>query len=111
MLSNIIAVGYQNRKIWCFNFPGATSADVLTKIDDVLNNKPASLIVHVGKNNLTNDKNLLINLKRIISKTNKTSSNTILTFSNTIFWKYNKNLEKTRADNNSRLKNWQKRLI
>ena len=34
------------------DFPGATSADVLTKIDDVLNKKPASLNVYVGINNL-----------------------------------------------------------
>ena len=36
------------------NFLGATSADVLTKIDDVLNKKPAFLNVHVGINDLTN---------------------------------------------------------
>ena len=40
-------------------FPGATSADVSTKIDDVLNKKPASLIVHAGSNDVTNDINLL----------------------------------------------------
>ena len=67
------------------NFPGATSADVLTKIDDVLNKRLTSLIVHVGTNDLTNDINLLSNIKKIVNKTNKTFPNTVLTFSNIIF--------------------------
>ena len=50
--------------------------------------------------------NLLSNVKKIVNKTNKTSHKTILTFSNIIFRKDRKNLEKTRADTNSRLKNF-----
>ena len=46
------------------NFPGATSSDVLTKIDDVLNKKPIFLNVHVGANDLINDINLLSNIKQ-----------------------------------------------
>ena len=46
------------------NFSGATSEDILTKIDDVLDEKPASLIVHVGTNDLTNEINLLSNAKK-----------------------------------------------
>ena len=87
------------------NFPDAISSDVLTKIDDVLNKKIASLIVHVGTNDLTNDINLLSNVKKIVNKTNKTSPNTVLTFSNIIFRKDKKNL-KSRVDANSRLKNF-----
>ena len=66
-------------------FPGATRAYVLTKIDDVLNKRLTSLIVHVGTNDLTNDINLLSNIKKIVNKTNKTFPNTVLTFSNIIF--------------------------
>ena len=84
------------------NFPGATSSDVLMKTDDVLNKKPSSLVVHVGTNDLTSD----INVKKIVNKTNKTFPDTVLTFSNIIFRKDKKNLEKTRADTNSRLKNF-----
>ena len=61
-------------------FPGAISADVLTKIDDILNKKPTSLIIHVGTNDLTNDINLIPNVKKIVNKTDKTSPNTVLTF-------------------------------
>ena len=76
------------------------------KIDDVLNKKSASLIVHVDKNILTNNINLLSNVKKFVIKTNKTSPNTVMTFSNIIFRKDKKNLEKTLADTSSRLKNF-----
>ena len=71
----------KSKEMDVLNFPGATSADVLTKIDDVLNIKPAFLNVHVGINDLTNYINLLSNVKKIFNKINKTSPNTFLTFS------------------------------
>ena len=111
MLNNINSRGLsKSKEVNVLDFPGATSADVLTKIDDVLNKKPASLIVRFATNDLANDINLLSNVKKIVNKTNKTSPNTVLTFSNIIFRKDKKNLEKTRADTNSQLKNfcWQK---
>ena len=92
----------KSKEVDVLNFPGATSSDVLTKIDDVLNKKPASLIVRVGTNDLTSNMNLLSNVKKIVNKTNKTSPKTVLTFSNIIFRKDRNNLEKTRADTNSR---------
>ena len=41
------------------NYPGATSEDILDKIDDLLKVKPDCLLVHVGTNDLTNNVNLL----------------------------------------------------
>ena len=106
MLNNINSRGLsKSKEVDVLNFPGATNSDVLTKIDDVLNKKPASLIVHVGTNDLIIDINLLSNVKKIVNKTNKTSPNTVLSFSSIIFRKGKKNFEKTRADINSRLKN------
>ena len=107
MLNNINSCGLSKLKeVDVLNFLSATSGKVLTKIGNVLNKKKASLIVHVGANDLTNDINLLSNVKKIVNKTNKTSPNTILTFSNIIFRKDKKNLEKTREDTNSRLENF-----
>ena len=107
VLNNINSCGLsKSNEVDVSSFPGATSAYVLIKIDDVLNKKPASLIVHVGTNNLTNDINMLSNVKKIVNKTNKTSPNTVLTSSNIIFRKDKRNLEKTRADTNSQLKNF-----
>ena len=65
MLSNINSCGLsKSKEVDVLDFPGATSADILTKIDDVLNKKPASLIVHAGTNDLTSDINLLSNVKK-----------------------------------------------
>ena len=84
---------------------GKTSNDIARKIDDVLNQKPESLTVHVGTNDLINDINLLNNIKKIVTKTRQKSLNTLLIFSNIIIRKDKRNLERLRADTNSRLKN------
>ena len=79
---------------------GETSNDIARKIDDVLNQKPESLTAHVGTNDMIND-----NIKKIVTKTRQKSLNTILIFSNIIIRKDKRNLERLRADTNSRLKN------
>ena len=107
MLNNINGCGLsKTKKVDVLKFPGATSADIVTKIDDVLDKKPESIIIHVSTNDLTNDINLLSNIKKIVNKTNKISPNTILNFSNTIIRKDKRHIEKTRADTNSWLKNF-----
>ena len=102
----------KSKKVNVLNFPGATSADVVTKIDDVLNKKPASLIVHVGTNDLTNDINLLSNVKKLLIKLTRHLPIQFWLFQILFFEKIKKKLEKTRADTNSRLKKFcrQKRL-
>ena len=98
-MNNINSRGLsKSKEVDVLNFPGAISTNFLTKIDDVLKKKPASLIVQVGTNDLTKNINRLSNVKKI----KKTSPNTVLTFSNIIFQKDKKNLEKTQADTNSR---------
>ena len=72
MLNNIKSRGLcKSKKVDVLNFSGATSEDILTKIDVVLDEKPASLIVHVGTNDLTNEINLLSNAKKIVNKIKK----------------------------------------
>ena len=113
MLNNINNRGLLGtKKFDVLNFRGATSTDILTKIDDVLDKKPKSIIIHVETNDLTNDVNLPSNIKNIVSKTNRTSPITSLNFSNIIFRKDKKNIEKTSTDTNSRLKNfWKQKNI
>ena len=41
------------------SYPGATSEDILDKINNLLKVKPDCLLVHVGTNDLTNNMNLL----------------------------------------------------
>ena len=67
----------KRKKVDVVNFPGATSTDILRKIDDAPDKKPESIIIRV----VTNDVNLLLNVKKIVSKTNRTSPNTSLGFS------------------------------
>ena len=94
MLNNVNSRGIsKSKKVEVLNFPGATSNDILRKIDDVLNRKPESLIVHAGTNDLTNEINLLNNVKKIVTKTKQKSPKTVTSFSNIIIRKDKKNLE------------------
>ena len=78
----------------------------MNEIDEVLKGKPESLIIDIGTNNLTNNINLLRNVKEIVNKAKKTSPDTVLRFSDIVFRKDKKNIEKMRADTNSRFKNF-----
>ena len=69
----------------------------------ILEDKPQSLIAHVGINNLTNDVNFL---NKTVNKTKKKPANTVISFSIIIIRKDRRNLEKSHADTNSRLKNF-----
>ena len=105
MLNNVNSRGLSNQKcgaiklkllkVELLNFPGVTSTDVVNKVDDILVDKPQSLIVHVGTNDLTNDVNLLNNVKKIVSRIKKKSPNTAISFSNIIIRKDRKNLGKS----------------
>ena len=72
MLNNINSrVLSKSEKVEVLKFPGATSRAIVGKIDDVLNQKPESLIVHVGTNNLTNEISFLKNIKKLTPKQSK----------------------------------------
>ena len=60
MLNNVNSRGLlKSKNVEVINFPGATSTDIVEKIDKILENQQLkSLIVHVG----TNDLNLLSNV-------------------------------------------------
>ena len=50
MLDNINGKGlFKSKKVNVLNIPGATSSDIVDKIDDVLEWKPESLIAHVAQ--------------------------------------------------------------
>ena len=81
----------------------------MNEIDEVLKGKPESLIIHIGTHDLTNNINLLTNVKKIVNKVKKTSPDTVISFSDIVFRKdKKKNIEKTRADTKSRLRNFYK---
>ena len=81
MLNNINSRGLsKSKKVEVLNFSGATSVDIVDKMDVILDDQPKSIIVHVGTNDLTNDVNLLNNVKKIVNKTKKKSPNTNYVF-------------------------------
>ena len=107
VLNNVNGRGLsKSKKVEVINFPGATSTDIVEKIDDILEHHPKSLVVYVGSNDPTNYVNLLNNVKKIVNKTKKKSPNTVISFSNTIVRKGRRNLENKRSDTNARLKNY-----
>ena len=71
----------KSKKVDVLNIPGATSGDIIGNIDEVLEGKPESLIVHVGRNDLTNSVNLLGDVQKIVNKVKSTSPDTPLMFS------------------------------
>ena len=54
----------KNYRVKVNNFPGGTSATILENIDQLAKSKPDCLIVHAGKNDLANGKNLLNQVKK-----------------------------------------------
>ena len=88
------------------NYPGATSEDILDKIDDLLKVKPDCLLVHVGTNDLTNNVNLLSSVKKMVNKVKNSSPNTKLVFSSVILRKDKKDISKKVGETNQRLKNY-----
>ena len=77
MLNGIREKGMsKNHRIKVNNFPGGTSATILEKIDQLVNSKPDCLIVHAGKNDLANGRNLLNHVKKIVKQVEKVSQNT-----------------------------------
>ena len=99
---NVVIIG--DSMLNNINAKGLSKSKKFDKIDDVLEGKPESLIVHVGTNDLTNNVNLLSNVKKIVNKV-KNTSDTALIFSN-IIRRDKRNLKKMRADTISRLKNF-----
>ena len=68
LLNNINGKGLsKSKKVDVLNISGATSDDIVDKIDDVMEGKPESLIVPVGTNDLPNNVNLLNNVKIIVN--------------------------------------------
>ena len=77
MLNNVNSRGLlKSKKVEVLYFPGATSTNIVNKMNDILEDRPQSLIVYVGTNDLKNAVNLLNNVEKIVNKTKKKSPNT-----------------------------------
>ena len=74
----------QSQKVQVETFPGITSLNILDQIEESLERKFESLIIHVETNDQTNDISLLSNSK-ICSKTKKVSPRTRIVFTSIVF--------------------------
>ena len=54
-------------------FPGGTTETILEEIKELVKNKPDTLIVHAGTNDMTKGKNMLNNIKNIIKSVKRFS--------------------------------------
>ena len=88
------------------NYPGATSEDILDKIDDLLKVKPDCLLVHARTYDLMNNVNLQNSVKKMVKKVRNFSSNTKIVFSSVILRKDKKDISKKVGETNQRLKNY-----
>ena len=66
------------------NFPSATTENNLGKVEELLKNKPDTLIVHVGINDFTKGKNVLNSVKKKLLNPQKYFLQTKLVFSSLI---------------------------
>ena len=81
MLNRISEEGMsKNYRVKVNNFHGSTSPTILENIDQLAKSKPDCLIVHAGKNDLANGKNLLNQVKKIIKQVRRVSQITKLYF-------------------------------
>ena len=54
----------QKKKVLVKIFPGATSEKILEEMDEIIKEKPDSIIIHAGTNDLINNINLLNSAKK-----------------------------------------------
>ena len=106
MLKNInIRELSKSKKVSVSNLPGATSEDILDKIENTLTTHPDTLIVHAETNDLTKDINTLRSFKKLCKKAKRISPGTKIVFSNIIYRKDRRSTDKQCIDTNARLKN------
>ena len=66
------------------DFPSGTTENNLGKVEELLKNKPDTLLVHAGTNDLTKGKNVFNNVKKTIKSVKRFSAQTKLVFSSLI---------------------------
>ena len=88
------------------NFLGGTSEKGLEEIENLVADKADCIIIHAGRNDITNGINSLNSVKNIVKDVKKSSPNTKLVFSSILLRKDKKVISTKMTDINSRLKNY-----
>ena len=88
------------------NYPGARGEDILHKVEDLVKNKPDSILVYVGTNDITNNVNLANFVKKIVKKVKNFPKKTNVVLSSLIVWKNKKDIAKKVDETSKRLRNY-----
>ena len=78
----------------------------MDETDDLVKSKPEDLVINVDTNDQTNRRNLLNNVKKMAKKINEMLPKTCIAFSDIINRNDWKDIDKSVAETNQRLKNY-----
>ena len=108
LLNGINEKGLSKRhNVKIVNKPGATSERLLLEdLDNLIKYQPESVIIHTGKNDLTNGINMLNDAKKIVKELTTKLPKVKIAFSGLITRKDKKNLDKNVTETNKKLKNY-----
>ena len=77
MLTGISGKGLSKKhNVLVTNFSGCTSEKIRQNVYDLLKNKPADIVIHVGTNGITKGVNLLNSIKKIVKQVSDISPRT-----------------------------------
>ena len=96
----------KSKKVLVRSFPGAMSEKILEEMDEIIKEKPDSIISHTGVKDLTNNINLLNSAKKIFKKVRDILQATKIAFSSITLRKNRQNINESRADFNAKLRNF-----
>ena len=96
----------KSKKVLVRSFPGAMSEKILEEMDEIIKEKPDSIISHTGVKDLTNNINLLNSAKKIFKKVRDILQATKIAFSSIALRKNRQNINESRADFNAKLRNF-----
>ena len=75
-------------------------------MDEIIKEKPDSIIIHAGTNDLKNSINLLNSVRKLVKKIRDTFPATKIAFSSIVLRKDRRNINASRTDLNAELRNF-----
>ena len=107
MVNNIDEHGLsKSNKVLVKKFPGATSEKILKEMDEIIKEKPDSVTIHTGNNDMTNNINLLNSAKKLAKKIGYILPATKIAFSSIVMRKDRQNINESRTDFNAKPHNF-----
>ena len=96
----------ENIKVKIWEYPGASSIDILDHIKPSLRKAPEQILIHAGTNDISNNTNYLNNVKKFLKLVKETCKDTKLSLSSVICCNDVKDITDTINTTNSHLENY-----